>query len=1038
MKILIIHLSDIHITNSTNHLEERAIQIVDSVKNTENEISHVFLIITGDIAFSGHEVEYNIAADFFDKLKDEIETKIQTNINFIVVPGNHDCLFIKDQEDARNEIINSIKQKKFEISGKSIVDLCIKNQENFFNNCYTIYCDEPQVMQDKLFFQHYFKVEDFGISFNCINTAWISILNETNQYGHLGFPISYLCDPIESDFVITLFHHPLNWFDGNNSKNIKKYIQENSDFVLTGHEHEPNQSSLYDYKGKKHTEYLEGGVLNNNENILDSSFNVLLIDIEKRTHKILEFSYADGIYLKEDISNGWIANQRAYSKTKNKFVMNEHFHKWLNDPGATIYYQYSDHSLSLNDIFVYPELKKTLKDEQAIHLNDKISSEKLLIVNQDTNKAFIIGSEVIGKTTLLKKLYLELHNKGYLPVYIDGFDIRETSPDSFRSLILKNISNQYIESDYAKIEQLDYRTLFILIDNFHKTKLPLRYKARFISNNFVEGENRKIYPNVFICGNDSMQFEEIIYKDDDYKNPLIDFANYAMLPFGFKMRYKLIEKWYSNGAIQYEDKEFIYKIEHAERIITSNLGENYIPSFPLFILVHLHKLDLERESELKTSSYGYYYEYLIITSISRLDSELLDSYLTYLTLFAFFLYSNKSHEITRDEFEHYDINIFRKKHRIAKDLDSIIQLFKDAGIIEESNALFKIKHNYIYYFFLARYFRETISSKETRNEINKLIQKLYKDENANILIFLTHLSKDNFIVSSLVENSREIFKKHAPLHINDDCDSIDSLIENLPKLIVNTKNIRENREKQREELDRGKNYHTKPDYNIKKDDEEEKDPMKDIMDNLRKSFKTLQVLGQVGKNYHGSLTIMQLHDVIEEAYLLGLRSVNSFISLLEDNTESFVALISDRLDKLIKMKNIELDESKKNDLAKKIAFGLCGRIIANMLRRISFSVGANKLLETYKEIYDEYDWNSVKLIDILLKFDHNPHFPIKDIISANKSLSKKKMSSMLITIFIKNYLELYPVDISTMQKLSSEFDFDIDALRLLAQKQKNN
>lgn len=334
--------------------------------------------------------------------------------------------------------------------------------------------------------------------------------------------------------------------------------------------------------------------------------------------------------------------------------------------------------------------------------------------------------------------------------------------------------------------------------------------------------------------------------------------------------------------------------------------------------------------------------------------------------------------------------------------------------------------------------RDTISSKDTREIIEALVLKLYKDENSNILVFLTHLSKDQFILETLINCSKTIFSDFPPLEINGDCNSIDGLVATLPKLVVDNVDIRKNREEHRKEQEKSEKLPELSDYNTINDDDEVDETGKELLNNLRLSIKALQVLGQIGKNYHGSLTITQLYDVVEEAYLLGLRTINSFIFFLENNTVSIVSLIGDRLDEILKEKNIKITEEKKNEIAKRLVFSLCLMMIGNFIKRISFAVGTDKLHETYKEIFDKYDWNSIKLIDISIKLDHYDYFPIKDIIDAHKSLKNKKISDILLKIFVKFYLEMHPASVEQLQKISAELGLDMKTLRLLTHKQKSS
>jgi hypothetical protein len=69
----------------------------------------------------------------------------------------------------------------------------------------------------------------------------------------------------------------------------------------------------------------------------------------------------------------------------------------------------------LEDIFVYPELAKY---DDLREYEKKDSSEKLIEDFCDYSKILIAGEDQSGKTTLCKKIFIELRKKNFIPVYI--------------------------------------------------------------------------------------------------------------------------------------------------------------------------------------------------------------------------------------------------------------------------------------------------------------------------------------------------------------------------------------------------------------------------------------------------------------------------------------------------------------------------------------------------------------------------------------------------------------------------------------------
>ena len=78
--ISIIHLSDIHFKKEKNSILEKEVKLFDSIKNECSNCKYIFIVITGDIAFSGLKEEFDIAKKFFMNLERKIKTEIARKI----------------------------------------------------------------------------------------------------------------------------------------------------------------------------------------------------------------------------------------------------------------------------------------------------------------------------------------------------------------------------------------------------------------------------------------------------------------------------------------------------------------------------------------------------------------------------------------------------------------------------------------------------------------------------------------------------------------------------------------------------------------------------------------------------------------------------------------------------------------------------------------------------------------------------------------------------------------------------------------------
>ena len=68
MQIAIIHVTDIHFTTNSDY-NARALPFCQAVTSSIRGINKIYFVLSGDIAFSGSEDEYEIAIKYFSICK---------------------------------------------------------------------------------------------------------------------------------------------------------------------------------------------------------------------------------------------------------------------------------------------------------------------------------------------------------------------------------------------------------------------------------------------------------------------------------------------------------------------------------------------------------------------------------------------------------------------------------------------------------------------------------------------------------------------------------------------------------------------------------------------------------------------------------------------------------------------------------------------------------------------------------------------------------------------------------------------------------
>ncbi len=1046
MKFLILQFSDIHFKEGENSILNKEVKLFEAIRNSTLEYEEIFLLITGDISFSGKESEYEIGLSFLITLKDKIETYSKKKVQIITIPGNHDCDFSIDNKARQNQL-NIIQRLGDSAIDDSVINQCVEVQKNYFTFRNKIQDTINPIYDHPLLSIYPFDYKDKRIIFHCYNTAYMSEKHEQN--GKLFYSTTLLPESVfnaKADLVISLFHHPFNWLSPINRREFATHIHKTTDFYLTGHEHTSSTEMIDDLE--ENTVYhLEGSVLQDSENIFESEFKLVGFDLDTESFKTETYFWNEDKYELTTSNLDWLNYKRGRIKLKSKYNITNEFLDVLNDAGGKFQHPHKS-DIKLGDIYVYPILRYfNTKDNTEDNISFLSENAESVIRNIKPNSKYLLfGSENIGKTSLIRTAFKTLYQKNCVPIIIDGKNIKNSGLDEFKKLVEKEFINQYGTDALEYFKQEDVSNVFILIDDIDKNPLKnQKAKGRFIKSicNY--------YKNLLMVGNELVTIEEIIADEETPGDLFSEFHQYEILEFNHSMRAKLIHRWYTLGREDFITDEETYKrIDNAMRSISIAMGQRIVPNYPIFLLILLQALESTNPHDLQVSSYGNYYQLLILKSLTdniREQSEL-NTYQSYCAELANFFFDKKTTIISRDEFDsfHKDISQFTKMDLpTSMSADKTIDTLSKVGIINSFGDTIEFKYQYTYYYFQAQYLAKYIAKTEIKEVISKLCQRLYRAEFANILMFLIHFSNDEFIINELIKNASEIFNELNPCKLENDISHLHELVSELPKLYLKSKTIEEVRAEENTKHDsielQQKESEFKPTWDLNEDISEI-----DIVSKLNLSFKLIEILGQILKNNpSGTMTGPVKFQLLKETYALGLRTLNVFFSVLNDNTDFIINQLQEIISKIEEKRNEhrqdgekrEVEKDKIEKIARQLLFSLCTQISFTFVKKISDSVGTNKLMDKYPMVQNEFDFASVRLINFLIKLDHTTGFPDREMQIIKESVEKHPMSYYLLKRIVVNHLHRHPVNFKDRQRICEFLGIPIESqLKLEADRKK--
>lgn len=502
----ILQLTDLHFSGRLLDNYQKRIDDLSTIIGNCIQNGTVLLLVTGDIAFSGKNEEYQSASVFFDHLIGEL-SRPEYQLKVYFLPGNHD-------------LQNPVKSIQWYKTNQYECDIDRMTPFFDFVKKYNLVFELGQPGSIS------FDVEGTEISVSGLNSAPLSTLDGDDKGFH-RFPGScrdLLREVPASGIHIFASHHGPEWFADEVRLDEEEMLSNSVDIALFGHEHRGSTRSIGDLTEGAST-VVRGGTYS----LLDDSFSAF---------KVLLFRFGElGSYDLMEKEYVWNASRQMHVCCDEKcsckcFIKsNTHFRPRQEYVDGLIKSEYNSEE-SLDDVFVFPPLKEEIasgtKDgDLKINGQGVICDIKSFMDYLFKVKTLEIHSEIrAGKSSLLKAIYLESLSMGYSPLLLT----QDNSTASITKTLSSIIKEQYGESqeDVERFNRIPSGKVLLLVDDFDLLKRKTR-KSEVIASML------RVADNIVLITDTSFQ----IKLDDTIET---DFRHLVICPWTKNKRDQLIRK----------------------------------------------------------------------------------------------------------------------------------------------------------------------------------------------------------------------------------------------------------------------------------------------------------------------------------------------------------------------------------------------------------------------------------------------------------------------------------------------------------------
>ncbi len=451
---------------------------------------------------------------------------------------------------------------------------------------------------------------------------------------------------------------------------------------------------------------------------------------------------------------------------------------------------------------------------------------------------------------------------------------------------------------------------------------------------------------------------------------------------------------------------------------------------------------LESNNSLDTSaaSYGSLYGAVLTAYLAKTGAgDELETKLNYLSEFAYYLYTSNKDHVYDDEGRQWHAT-YCDRHLVVINYERMREELVRAHALQYRNGDVRFRYKATFYYFVAAYLADNLAKERVRDEVTQLCTKLHRENASNILLFLCHKSKDPIILSAVLSTADGLFGGFDEIELLEDlafagkleCELATPILEDgdPEKRRLRALEVRDELRRTQDEDEEAYTHKLDVEHD---DDAEEDQAAQKLLAEFNSAFKTIQISGQILRNFGGRLDGADKVQLAEASYALGLRVLKFIHTIFHEHESELVESITNAI---VERKPAK-DKIAAQQTANAFLFSLLKMSTIGLIRHVANSVGFEKLSPVFAKVLEEKPTIARRMVDLSIRLDYFGAFPVDQTLNLYQQVQGSLIAVDVVRQLVFNRFYFFTAPHDVKQRVCDKLKIRIQPI-LLDSDQKRN